>query len=356
MSYLINIKDEINQKLKKKDEEDRKKSSTPKTIVAKEIQGNELTQKKDNNVVTNNVTNKNQNTSNISNIKDNIADVTDNPEEKLRELDEKIEMLDFYEAPESLGLVKKEMPKYNEKEVKDKLIKILTDDKIVKAEELETDFEKQNKKLTDEKDNLSKIKAENESAINEIYDAKGLAVESQAVKRGLARSSIVISQLSKVESDRANELLENMNSINKRVDDIEKDIETLINNRDNALKNLDIEYAEELEDRLEDSKNEYKKAVDDVIEFNNNIDKLEAEYKIKYENAKQDWKDGVIDLNSKGYEGYRKQLENAKYNYMVSYLSMYDKNDALRILTSNDNFKKLLGSDYERVYEYIMNK
>ena len=352
MSYLVNFKEIANSKIKK-DEEDKETRVVPKTITAKNEIGNELMQKDNNKVVTNSNQSNNQN--NISENKYN-ADINDNPEEKLKELDEKIALIDFFDAPSSLGLTKKEKPVYDEEKVKNDLIKVLEGEKEQEKSNINLEFEDNKNKLEQEKSNMQKLKDENETKINNIYDSESLSIERQAIKRGLARSSIVLGQLAKIENDRASELINNMNNISSKIDNIEDDIQKNIIARDNALKNLDLDYAEEIEEKLEESKAEYKKTVDEVIEFNNNVDKLEAEYKIKYENAKQDWTEGVIDLNQKGYDGYRQKIANAKYDYMTSYLSLFDKDEAIKLLTGNPNLKKLLGSDYERVYEYIINK
>lgn len=358
MSYLGSFKDNIKVRLKENELKKIKQDNLDKDKYEQQQKENEVADK----IVQNNnqevVTNNNQNINNekLNNNSNNQTQMKEDPIEKLKEIDERIDLLEFYDVPETLGLEKKEKPTFNEEEKRQELIKILDDEKVEKEKEINKDFDDKLISYENEKVDLSKLKQENEKAINEIYDHQSLSVESQAIKRGLARSSIVINQLSKVESDRANKLNENLDDINNKVNNIENEINELIISRDDALKNLDLDYAEELELRLEESKNEYKKAVDEVIEFNNNVFKLESEYKLKYEAEKIKWKENVLDLNKYGYDEFRTKIKNAKYDYMISYLSNFSKVEALNILTSNPNFKDLLGEDYSRVYDYLINK
>ena len=264
--------------------------------------------------------------------------------------------LDFYDVPESLGLQTKDVPEYDEDKVRDEIVKDLNNKKDDNINKITTNYDSEVGLLKDKKETLTDEKIENQKIINEIYDNESLKLESQAIKRGLARSSIILGQLANVENNRAIELSDNLNALNSGIAEIESEMADLIKNRDRALENLDIEYAEELENKLQESKNEYKKAVDEVIEFNNQVKKLESEYKMDYENNKLKWKEGVLDLTQYGYDEFRKRIQNAKYDYMISYLSQFPKSEAISILVSNTNFKDLLGGDYSKVYEYLLSR
>lgn len=360
MSYLANFKDKINLKLKEK-EDDKKKSSTKEL---KETQNYSTDNQLQNNNKTSNINvvtkaNTNSSGSKMKNLNSTgILEATkdDDPIAKLEEIEDRIDYLDFYDVPESLGLQTKDVPEYDEDKVRAEIQTELNKKKDDSINKITTNYDSEVGLLKDKKETLTDEKIENQKIINEIYDNESLKLESQAIKRGLARSSIILGQLANVENKRAIELSDNLNALNSGIAEIENKMADLIKNRDSALENLDIEYAEELENKLQESKNEYKKAVDEVIEFNNQVKKLESEYKMDYENNKLDWKEGVLDLTQYGYDEFRKRIQNAKYDYMVSYLSQFPKSEAISILVSNTNFKDLLGGDYSKVYEYLLSR
>lgn len=347
MPYLSNFRDKVKIKLNDKEDEENKKT----TDLTKDNAVNNETKNSVKNVVTNNNTNTNSNYDEIIE-----SSIDDDPIKKLEEIEDRIDLLEFYEAPDSLGLEKKEVPVYDEDAEKEKIQKDLDNEMSIKRDDIENEFTTSMRELEDEKVNYVKEKQELDSSINDIYDKQSLNIESQSIKRGLARSSIVLGQLAEVESSRATDLMENMNDLNEKLNNVENQMAVIIESRDRALENLDIDYADELDERLEKSKEEYKKLYDEVIEFNNNVSKLEAEYKLKYESEKIAWKESVLDLTKDGYDEFRKKIQNAKFDYMVSYLSNFSKDDALNILTSNPNFKDLLGSDYKKVYEYLLSR
>ena len=53
--------------------------------------------------------------------------------------------------------------------------------------------------------------------------------------------------------------------------------------KETALNNLDIEYAIELDNGIIKIKDDYQKAQKEAIEFNNNVEKLKAQYKLDKE-------------------------------------------------------------------------
>ena len=83
--------------------------------------------------------------------------------------------------------------------------------------------------------------------INNVFDSEVFAVENQAIKRGLARSSIVLMQLSRVESERAENLTETMRKLESSINSIESKIETKTRELDLAIEALDIEKIDKIE-------------------------------------------------------------------------------------------------------------
>lgn len=372
MSYLGNFRNQIQIKLKSKEDEEKKKElkNKPENIAkntdinsvvksSEKTTTNNETVNTPNNVVTKTTTNNDKKgTQNlVTGPADLEATIEDNPEEKLRELQERYELLEFYDVPASLGLETKQVPEYNEQDIRKKLEAELKQKYQDKKTDIDENYAQDLRDLQSQKQNIVSSGEQTKKEINSIYDEQSLAVESQAIKRGLARSSIVLGELASVESKRAEELSNNLYDINSRLEKLESEISSIIVGRDNALNNLDIVYADELETELQKSLDDYNKAVEEATKFNNEVKKLEAEYKIKYENAKADYKEHILELSKYGYDEYRTKLNQAKYNYMVSYLNQFDKNEAYNRFIRNSNFRKLLGDEYyQDILDYLNNR
>ena len=307
---------------------------------------------KDDKRVTKEVTNNNENT--LHNFTYNkLASTDDDPVRKLNEIDEKFDTLELYEAPESLGLETKEVPEFNEEENRKELERLLKD---VYDNKRNSELDKYQSSI----DNLNSLKADktnnfisSEKEINKIYDNESFKLKSDAIKRGLARSSIIIENLANVESQRAEKLNDNLVTLNNNLLEIESKINNLNSSLDNALEKLDIDMADELEKQLLKKYAEYEKEYNSAIEFNNQVKQAEAEYKIKYENEKQKFKKSLIENAANGFDEYYAKKRQAKVNYMMAYLDLFDKDMAMELFYRNSAYKDLLGEDYDKIVSYL---
>ena len=373
MSYLNNFKTELTTRLKngstnkKKSEEEKDKkdilnNETVTSIKIKPKNEDVDGVANDNSkavikTVTENNTKNNQKPQTIVSGPVGEASKNDDPVEKLKELEERYELLEFYEVPDSLGLTKKDEPTFDEKEERSKLEAKYDAIYNVNKDKLTNDYKQAVSDLTGKKESYELASKNASESINEVFDSEAKTLENQAIKRGLARSSIILNQLSDVESRRAGELINTMNNLAKNLGKVEEKIAEGKSNLDAALEKLDIEKADKIETELEDIYLEYQDTLNDVIEFNNNVNKLEAEYKIKYEQAKADYKDSILELTQYGYDEYKKKLEMSKYDYMISYLSQFNKDDAFEVFFRNNNFKDLLGEYYyQKIVDYLYSR
>jgi len=357
MSYLNSFKKLMNSKLKTKKEN---KDDDEKVITDKlEKKSQNRYHDADQNVVTKSIPETiSKNASNatsgtVTGKVDLEPQKDDDPEAKLKELNQRYELLEFYDAPDSLGLETKEIPSFDENQTRKNIESKNTSLYEQKKKETSDDYKKYLLDLEYDEKQANVNAGEKVNQINQLFDEESFAVESQAIKPGLARSSIVLGELSRVENDRANELLDNMENLEKELQSIQTRIDEKTTEYENALENLEIEKAEKIEKEVQEAYEQYRKSADEVIEFNNKVKQLEAEYKIKYEKEKAAFKEDILDLTKYGYDEYRKKLEMSKYNYMVSYLSQFSKDEAFEIFFKNSIFKDLLGSNYEKVVEYL---
>ncbi len=264
---------------------------------------------------------------------------------------------DYIDAPDSLGLSKVEVPNMNEDDMKTLAENSLAQKYGDKKENTNQSFSKQIEALLN-KQQTSKAESEKKyNQINDIYN-KGISqTEEQALKRGLARSSIIIGQISSLEGSRADELVGVLNDLESNLSNIEKQISGLEAEKQTALSNLDIEYAIDLEEKLASIKKDYDKAKQDAIAFNNNVEKLEAEYKLDLEKQKREKQKLLTEYAEKYGVNYTYNLiKDKQYDHFKNYFDSIDKDKALDILLTNDEFKVLLGNKYSQMYKYLRDK
>ena len=274
-----------------------------------------------------------------------------NPFEELEKIDE------FYRnkagADEGLGLKELDEPTDTREDI-EKRVTASADakyDKLKKAEQEKFDesVRASEKSKSQAQDNF----AASESKINSYYDASVTAAENQALKRGLARSSIIIGQLDGIEKSRASELSSSAANLAKTLSDIDTNLNSLEAKRNSALESLDLEYASEVQTEIEKAVSDLNKKKQEVIDFNNKVKQLEGEYGLKKEKQEASIKQAENEFRLKngmdvdaGYD----EATRTKMMYCLEYLNGMKRADALKKLTSDNMFAYYLGNAWLDVY------
>lgn len=228
-------------------------------------------------------------------------------------------------------------------------------------EDIDSSINTKKSSLENSKSSLKSSKDDAISSVSAAYSKSRDLASNDALKRGLARSSIVVSVLdafskdeldtiSRIEKDYA----DNLNAINF-------ELNALGLQREQAIKDFDVAYAVKLNDKINSLANEYQKKEQEIIKYNNEIAEKEKEYQDSYNKLVADIKEKNIDSATKQSELVSKYGSKAISNYtknqvfavLDNYLSTKDRNDRIAILTS-DAIKNALGSNYEEAYsKYI---
>ena|GEM_PF-5484262 len=169
-------------------------------------------------------------------------------------------------------------------------------------------------------------------------------VENDALKRGIARSSIANGGVALLEKDK-NKLLTSIErskndeqaELIKKINDLEEQLEA-------ALASYDGKRAVEEEDQFATAKKERDKANNDAIEYNNKVTQAETEYA---DNVAKKTVDNGLDALTKSYEV-------ARMNDVVNfYRSFEDKDKALSDFLSDEKWKDYLGNYYPIAFRLI---
>jgi len=263
----------------------------------------------------------------------------------------------FSSAPESLGLEKIEIADKDEEDFKKEAENSLKDKYNNEREKTESSFKSKVDELLGAMDSAKQKNKETEKKLNEYYDNSIKETENQALRRGLARSSIIIGQISNLEGSRANELANALSNLESSLSDSEKKIGELNSSLESALDSLDIEEAEKIQEQIGKLKESYEKEKQEAIKFNNNVLKLEAEYKKDLEKQKQEMQKEDLALKDKyGVSYLEREMKQKQFDYLKNYLDTLDKNYALNLLLTNKEFKNVLAENYSTMYKYLNSK
>ena len=223
--------------------------------------------------------------------------------------------------------------------------------------DIDSSIENQRVSLEKNRDTLKKSK---EDAVNEVsssYNAIRNNASNDALKRGLARSSIVINQLNAFDNKQIEEFKKIDEDIASSVAELESEIELLNQKKQNALNNFDITYAVKLNEKISQLTSEVQKYNDEVLEYNNKIAEQERAYYDKLKSEQDDRNREVYEfLNEYGGKMLDSRLNSYKADYVISYLDSLSKQDALAILSDSEEIKSALGDDYEKVFSHFKNK
>jgi len=275
----------------------------------------------------------------------------------LKDIETKYSTKDYIDAPSELELSKIEVPNKTDEdlltEAKNSLINKYNSNK----KQTEQSFEDKINFLVEQQEQLKNSASEKENKINEYYNNISQETEDQALKRGLARSSIIINQLAGLNKNKATELINTMNELQSSLNNNYSEIENLNNEKIKALDNLDLQYAIDLEEKLNKVKDDYQKSVNEAVNFNNNVEKLQAEYKLDFDKQKLDKQERINKLEKTYHSDYIETItKDAQYNYLKEYFDSLDKDYALNLFLTNKELIDILGNNYSKMYKYLTNK
>lgn len=188
--------------------------------------------------------------------------------------------------------------------------------------------------------NYNNAKNETENYYNTIKEN----ASNDALKRGLARSSIIINQLDAFN----NKELETFNTLNTELtnslNEIDFQLNSLESKQNQALADFDIEYAVKLNKKISDLKKEYTSLQNDVIKYNNQITETENNYKIKYAELEKTLKNAdwakemdLVDLSAKyGSNVIDRYRQNQTLSMVSEYLNSLSSHEAVQALGSEE--------------------
>ena len=146
-----------------------------------------------------------------------------------------------------------------------------------KIQSLTTENEMAKQNVEDEKDELYQRAEESLKQLKKTYDNAKENTSNEAIKRGLARSSIILNQLSDLEQSHIGATGGVLTQRDKELSSLAKKIDELKLKLLNDTNELNEEKEKEISQRIESLLDKYKAEEKDVLEYNNRIRKQNAE-------------------------------------------------------------------------------
>lgn len=287
-----------------------------------------------------------------------IKSTSSSLEEGLKNIDEQYSVDKQFEnvvLPKSSGVQKLEYQPLTDAEIENLAKNSLAEyyNKSTKAIMEETQNQKND--LSDYKKQLYDALAQKESVIQDTYSQAKSSAAAEALKRGLARSSIALSQAAAFDQEQAQQIAQVRNSYIEQAAEIDYKIAELETKKQSALNDLDITYAAKLAIEIDELKKERSDKIEEVQKYNNELAKYEAEYNINRQKAEQDLTLGQYEIlknKTTGLSEIEKELnthkQEKKFEYILDYLNSMSKKEALKLAETNDVIKNSLDTYYYR--------
>lgn len=282
----------------------------------------------------------------------------------LGDVDKKYENVtdaDFYKdklitVPDELDISEVEVPEINEEKLRAEVTESETSKTEIEKNKERRDTEVKTKAKESEIEALRENAEAEKAEIGEIYDEYKLSAESDAIKRGLARSSVALLSMDNIEGARAKELSRVAENLTSSINQVEAEIGELQADLEVSLSNLDLELAVNINNSIKERIDELKKAQADAIEFNNKVSQMQAEYALKVGDKKKEAQEYEAEL-AKQYEGSANEARTQeKLEIAMDYYGKMNKIDALREIVSSTDLASALGDGFYDLYYYIMRK
>lgn len=241
-----------------------------------------------------------------------------------------------------------ELSKKAENSLKDYYLKAINEinDEVTRAQ----------KDLDEYKSGLSAAAQQQKEYLDNAYTEAKKNVSDDALKRGLARSSIVVNKISALEDSKASEVSGVAAQLFDSVAKIDYDLAALESQREKALADFDISYAAKLENEIDELKEARQARYDEVVKYNNDLKKEQAKYELDYAKADAALDDALYERMKESIEGGLNEKQAAavlsrKTDEIGSYLNGLDKSSAVRFLEENKDF--FVGEIGVRQYENL---
>lgn len=296
-----------------------------------------------------------------------INEKTNKIDDLFKQFDDIDGKYDFKEEQTSTGelsLERKDYVKPDEETLKKQAESSLTEYKDSSVKKIENDYSSNLQAIDENMTELEKSKQENQSSLKAAYEDVKNDASNDAIKRGLARSSIIVNKLAQYDNSMLTQFAQIEKDYNDSVVKLSNKKSQLEVQRQNALDGFDIAYAVKLTEKINSLNDEIDKKANEVIEYNNKMEQLEKEFIQEQEKLNNSNNNTIRDDNMDLLEYYTKYGKNyvdklkqeEKYTLAKDYLDTLPKDEAIEILNNNSKFKDNFPTYYSKLISYVYSR
>ena len=256
-----------------------------------------------------------------------------------------------------------------------------TDEDIIASAGKEVDYKKakdKNKLESDYESNLSALDKSKQQAdkslkerykdLENVYNELRQKAENDAIKRGVARSSIILSKLGDLDEAKMLSAGEIESAYQDTIGNINTKINLLENDKNRALDELDLKYADELAKNIADLKAERDDIVGKYEKYNNQIREKQTKFEeqrqsniekfLKEKDAEQKEAEKAQEEYEKthGYSGEKLTEYQNRYNLAYDFYMSLSPDIAVNALKSATNMQYYLGNYYDKLLSALKSR
>lgn len=266
-------------------------------------------------------------------------------EEELKKIDGQFDLYgkNVYDLPKSVGYEELSYTPLTDDEIRQYAAAALAEYKLAGAKQIKDSAERNAADLAASKSGLETAAQKKQQEIDAVYDSAKQSSSNDALKRGLARSSIIINKLGALENGKAQAKTDTAQSLFDGIAEIDGKLNRLETEKLDALDEFDIVYAAKLSQEIQKLNEERQKRMDDVIKYNNELKAAEAKYGLDYAKTDSALDQDAYSRNAEIAEKdllskMQQSVYEQKYGVVSEYLYNMKPADAVKDLEDNKSF------------------
>ena len=286
--------------------------------------------------------------------------------ERLQQIDRDTGLRSFgsYEGQE-LNLERKQAGEWDEERAREIAENKFGQTAITERQNIEDNAVAEARALERTKASVTEQNEHNKQTLTDLFSARKDAASADAVNRGLARSSIIINQIEAFDKGKIEEINKLNIELSRAFAEIEGSLHMLEAQKESALRNFDLSHAVRINQKIDELEKEHARKVEEVLRYNNEIERIEAEFRAREQERALNHDRTVIDINTKYWDAVQRfgrntveaQMQERKFELTREYFLSMDPNAAFRQLAGSNFWVQQLGlQNLQRLLDEINRK
>ncbi|MBR6737841.1 MAG: hypothetical protein IKL82_05715 [Clostridia bacterium] len=235
-----------------------------------------------------------------------------------------------------------------EEEIKKTASEAVEEEFSLKKNALDKDLKDKTQAVEKKASEVEKGVSAQKDSIENAYNNLESQVENQAVKRGIARSSIIAEQLKGLGVEKIKDLLAVDDKVATTLKGYNDELQALKSDYEYAVENLNTEKAIAVRERIEKLLKEQNEKIEEVLKYNNTVDKNQLYIDDKYYGGVDSGEE-----SSQISESEKAKIRQKMITDTISHFGAMPKAERLKAFESDEELQELLGDLYKTVERYI---